>query len=438
MSMNIELAPSAKVLYVDDEQENLDAFEYTLFERFDVHTFDRPAAALEFLQRGEEVAVIVSDIKMPDMDGFEFLHQASKVNALPVRLLLTGYNDERLAIRALNGQLCHGYHKKIEAFSGGRITEIVDGAAQHYVATLRERAMVTNTSVLLKRLLHYKDRSFTHEHVHNVELLCRHLMPFLDLPAADREMLPLAALFHDVGKLVVPDSIVTCTRGLTLEEYSEMKNHVRYGAELLKGMRGFERSLEAARDHHECFDGTGYPDGKRGEEISLFGRVVAVTDFFDALASERVYKAAVPVPDVLQMLDEDRGRKFDPDVVKVFQQMWADAPELLRHYELQNERLRLLKPAKLARDTIVREVMEDVSIPREHLDQLVRTLKDVGEAMAQDPEIGDRLRRIWETNSSEYFVRRAGDILRGTGPVARANEAPPPGADSEEPEAGAA
>jgi len=411
MSQNIHLAPGSRVVYLDDEQENLDAFEYALFDHFDVRTFARARDALDFLGEDREVAVVVSDIKMPEMDGFEFLHQVERVNPLPVKLLLTGYNDERLAIKALNGQLCQGYFKKIEAFSGERLREIVDEASRRYASSLQDRILTANTSLILKRLLAYKDRTFTHEHVHNVELLCRLMMPNLDLTEIDRQLLPMAAVFHDVGKLVVRDQIVSCTRGLTFDEYTEMKQHATYGAELLKGVRGFERCLDAALDHHECYDGSGYPHGKRGEEISLFGRIVAVADFFDALASERVYKDAVPVDRVLGMLDDDAGKRFDPQVVTVFQQSWRDAPELVRHYEKQNERLRLLKPSLAAR-SLPAETLESVELPRQHLDQVLRSLRSVSELMNDDPVAGPRIKQIWTLHSTDYFLQRAADVLR--------------------------
>ncbi len=139
--------------------------------------------------------------------------------------------------------------------------------------------------------------------------------------APDRvTMIRLAAPMHDIGKIGVPDAILTKPGKLTDDEYLEMKRHAEIGARILAGSETelLRLSEMIALTHHERYDGTGYPRGLKGEEIPIEGRIVSVADVFDALTTKRCYKPAFPLEDSLRILDEGRGNHFDPDCVDAF------------------------------------------------------------------------------------------------------------------------
>ena len=134
------------------------------------------------------------------------------------------------------------------------------------------------------------------------------------------EKLRLASPMHDIGKLGVPDSILLKPGKLTEEEWVEMRKHTIYGYEILRDsdVDILKMAANIARCHHEKYDGSGYPDGLKGEEIPIEARIVAVADVFDALTSERPYKKAFPVEEAVEIIKKDTGKHFDPKVVSAF------------------------------------------------------------------------------------------------------------------------
>jgi len=142
----------------------------------------------------------------------------------------------------------------------------------------------------------------------------------MGLSQKDINYLKYASVMHDIGKLVVPDAILKKESGLTPEERELIKKHAPLGADIFRGSRS--ALLKVAKliclTHHERYDGTGYPNGLKGKEIPLFGRIVALADVFDALTSRRPYKAAYGFNEAMEMIKEQSGKHFDPDVVKVF------------------------------------------------------------------------------------------------------------------------
>lgn len=165
----------------------------------------------------------------------------------------------------------------------------------------------------------HKDES-TGTHLVKIADYCMEIAQELGLSKEDLECLKYASPMHDIGKLVIPDSIIKKAGGLTPEEREVMKKHTVLGAEIFKG--GRSPLLRAARvvslTHHERYDGTGYPQGLRGKEIPLFGRIVALADVFDALTSKRPYKEAYGFDEATEIIKEADGTQFDPDVVKAF------------------------------------------------------------------------------------------------------------------------
>ena len=123
---------------------------------------------------------------------------------------------------------------------------------------------------------------------------------------------------HDIGKIAVPDSVLNKVGRLTDDEYVKMKSHVLRGAEILKDFTLVEHVEEGTRYHHERYDGKGYPDGLKGEEIPLFARIIGVADAFDAMTSNRVYRNHMDTAYVMNEMLRGRGTQFDPDALDAF------------------------------------------------------------------------------------------------------------------------
>lgn len=165
----------------------------------------------------------------------------------------------------------------------------------------------------------YKDDT-TGTHLVRIADYSTELARGMGLSQKDIKYLKYASVMHDIGKLVVPDAILKKEGGLTPEEREIIKKHAQLGADIFKGSRS--PLLKVAKliclTHHERFDGTGYPHGLKGKDIPLFGRIIALADVFDALTSARPYKEAYGFDEAVEMIKEESGKHFDPDVVKAF------------------------------------------------------------------------------------------------------------------------
>jgi len=134
----------------------------------------------------------------------------------------------------------------------------------------------------------------------------------------ETENLRKAALLHDIGKIGIPDKILNKPGPLNDDEYKIMKSHVTKGAEILKDFTLIENADLGAKYHHEKYDGTGYPDGLKGIDIPLYGRIIAIADAFDAMTANRVYRKRMPFSRVMSEMKNGRGKQFDPELLDVF------------------------------------------------------------------------------------------------------------------------
>lgn len=175
----------------------------------------------------------------------------------------------------------------------------------------------------------------TGNHVKRVAEYSKLLACKYGLSEEEAELLRIASPMHDIGKIAIPDAILTKNGKLTDEEFEIMKTHADIGYQLLKNSN--RRILKAAaiiaQQHHEKWDGSGYPNGLRGEEIHLYARITAIADVFDALGSERVYKKAWDLPRILDLFEKERGRHFDPDLVDLFFESLDDILRIREGYQ---------------------------------------------------------------------------------------------------------
>lgn len=159
---------------------------------------------------------------------------------------------------------------------------------------------------------------YTHRHSERVAAFASRIAREMEVGEDEIEMVQLAALLHDVGKIGVPESILNKPGRLTEEEFAEMRRHPLFGLKILSHIRSprFRGILPAVRSHHERWDGNGYPDGLARDEIPLIGRILAVADFLDALTSDRAYRDGLDFDQVVTMIEEGAGEHFDPAVAE--------------------------------------------------------------------------------------------------------------------------
>ena len=182
-------------------------------------------------------------------------------------------------------------------------------------------------------------------HLRRVPVFATGIGEELGLSRPELDALQAAAVLHDIGKLAVPEHIVSKTGTLTREEFEKMKIHPIVGAEILEGVRFPYPVTPIVRSHHEKWNGSGYPDGLRGEEIPIGARILAAVDALDALASERQYRRALPLTEALRRVAAESGSSFDPKVIQILQQRCADLEKLVQRHEPGTAKPRALAPA---------------------------------------------------------------------------------------------
>ncbi len=192
---------------------------------------------------------------------------------------------------------------------------------ESYLATMRSLAMVIEA----------KD-SATRGHLERTQAYGLALVRRID-PALATEGLGFGFFLHDIGKVGVPEHVLRKPGPLTAEEWDVMRTHPVLGAQIVAPITFLDGAEELVRHHHERFDGTGYPDGLRGEEIPLAARVFAVADAFDAMTSDRPYRPAMSLERAVEEIVDGAGTQFDPEVVRVFVQLVEEEPATIRLVE---------------------------------------------------------------------------------------------------------
>lgn len=329
--------PSMTVLVVDDDPTNLAVFKHMLLKQQDCLpvSFLSPVEALEWCGTSTPDLVIV-DYMMPGMDGVEFIRRFRILDGkldIPV-LMVTANTQVEVRYEALecgaNDFLTKPVDKsefsprvknmlalrKSQKLLGDRAALL---AEEVHKATEDLRAQELETIYRLTKLAEYRDPE-TGAHIERMALYSWHIAKLMGLEIEEQELILAAAPMHDIGKVGVADSILLKPGKLDPAEFDEIKKHSQLGHAILEGSPSLLLQTGAiiALSHHEKFDGTGYPSGLKGEEIPLYGRIVAVADVFDALTSERPYKKAFTVEQALDMINEGSGKHFDPACVRAF------------------------------------------------------------------------------------------------------------------------
>jgi len=241
---------------------------------------------------------------------------------------LTKPVDKMEFMARANNMLQLGASRKALADRAQWLAEEVRKATAEIVRRERE------TVVRLSKAAEYRDPE-TGAHILRMAHYSELIAKALGLPLAEQELLLEASPMHDIGKVGIADNILLKPGRLTPPEFEIMKQHAAFGYEILRGSssRVLQAGAEIARDHHEKYDGSGYPRGLAGEEIPIFSRIVAVADVFDALTSERPYKKAWTLERAADHIKANSGAHFDPNCVDAFFSHWTDVLEIRERYK---------------------------------------------------------------------------------------------------------
>lgn len=316
---------SKSILVVDDEPNVCELFCDGLANMgYDCQAVSDPRAAREMIDTSV-IDLLISDIAMPGMTGLELLAHARLRAPQCKVILVTGVSSQGFLAEALQ-QGAFDYLEK--PFAMDRLAEMVAGAlgqddgehlhlparaAQALQSNQPMRHVSWSTVQTLVRAIEAKD-PYTRWHSEQVAGYAWHLAGALQVPEGLRQAIRLAALVHDVGKIGVPDRVLTKAGPLTAEEMAIMRRHPAVGADILGFVVNFAMEARIVRHHHEAWNGQGYPDRLAGEEAPLGSRIVHVADAMDAMLMRRSYKEAYPVDRMLDELIRCAGTQFDPRI----------------------------------------------------------------------------------------------------------------------------
>ncbi|MDC9508462.1 response regulator [Pseudoalteromonas sp. Angola-4] len=305
-----------RILIVDDEPANLKVMREVLGNQYRMSFAKSGAAALALLEK-EQPKLILLDIMMPDMNGFEvceILKSTPALSHIPI-IFVTALGDESDEFKGFEFGAVDYITKPISP-------AIVRARVKTHLSLVQAEQLKQAHVDLVHRLgraAEYKDTD-TGEHIARMSQYSKLLALEFGMGEQQAELLRQAAPMHDVGKIGIPDAILLKPGRLTPDEFDHMKQHAAIGAQILANSSSplLQLAHKLALEHHEKWDGSGYPNGLKGEQISVEGRIVAIADVFDALTSKRPYKEAWGVEEALEHMQAQAGKHFDPHLINLF------------------------------------------------------------------------------------------------------------------------
>ena len=327
------------ILVVDDVPSNIEVLRGILRGEYRVMAAIDGERALEIARREPRPAIILLDVMMPGLDGYEvcrLLKADPETRNIPV-IFVTARDEDIDQERGFDLGAVDYITKPLRhrvVLSRVRAHLAVAERESRLEVMVRERTRQIEATrrKLIQDLGHaaeFKDNE-TGMHVIRMSYYARHLAQAMDLSETWSELLFNASPMHDIGKIGIPDRILCKPGKLDPEEWAIMQTHTLIGARIIGDPEGSDllaMAVTVALTHHERCDGTGYPNGLAGEAIPLEGRIVAVADVFDALTSERPYKKAWSIDEAIDYLRRESGKHFDPTIVERFLEI---LPEILR------------------------------------------------------------------------------------------------------------
>ena len=318
-----------KIIAVDDESGILDTLGVFLEKAG--YTFTGITDPLEAIERvkTEHFDLMLLDFIMTPVHGDQVVEEIRKFNKDLYILLLTGHKDLAPPLDTIKRLDIQGYCEKSDKMD--QLLLLVESgikaiAQMNLIRQINEELKDTYDKLeqaymesieTLRFTVEAKD-PYTRGHSDRVSEYSVLIGKNLGLSDEDLKTLRLGGLFHDIGKIGVPDSILLKESKLTDDEYSEIKNHPTIGAHILSNATIFKDIIPIVKHHHERYDGNGYPGRLKGEDIPYFARISAVADAFDAMTSKRTYRNSLPLDVVKEEIEKCKGTQFDPAIADIF------------------------------------------------------------------------------------------------------------------------
>ena len=318
-----------KIIAVDDEQGIIDSL--SIFLKRSGYSFTGVTDPLEAIEmvRNEHFDLMILDFIMTPIHGEAVVEEIRKFNKELYILLLTGHKDLAPPLETIRRLDIQGYCEKSDKFdqllllieSGIKSIEQMNEIKkinEKLSATYQELEKAYMESIQTLRYTVEAKDSYTRGHSDRVSEFSVLLGKYLGLSDKDLKTLRLGGLFHDIGKIGVPDTILQKADKLTDDEYSQIKQHPNIGVHILSNATIFNDILPIVEHHHERYDGRGYPGMLKGEEIPYLARITAVVDSFDAMSSKRAYRDSLPLDTIISEFERCKGTQFDPQIDDVF------------------------------------------------------------------------------------------------------------------------
>jgi len=352
-------ASKPRLLVVDDESEVRNVLHDLLSGPYECAQAASAEEALVRL-RESDFDLVISDITMSGMSGLEMIPHVKAISPDTVIVMISGMQTIESAIDALR---LGAFDYLMKPFDLRQAEAAVVRALEYHQLVVAKRRYENHLEELVEQRTAELDQALdsledayrmtlraltaaletrdseTHGHSERVVTFSLRLGREYGLTGPQMKALEFGSLLHDIGKIGVPDAILRKPSKLTDEEWERMREHPLHGQQILRGIKFLEGASKVVAQHHEKWDGSGYPLGLKGTEIDICARIFSVADAFDAITSDRVYRQGRPYEAAAQELDEWAGRQFDPKIVEAFHRIPPEDWDELRRRSL------LRKPA---------------------------------------------------------------------------------------------
>jgi putative nucleotidyltransferase with HDIG domain len=342
--------PDERILVVDDEQTTRDVVSSILADAgFACRAVASGSEAVSVLRADGGYALVLSDLVMEKMGGLQLLERIHRDHPMIPVIMVTAVHDVSVAMAAIrNG----AYDYLLKPFEREQLLAAVRRAlenrrlkAENLAYQTKLEAQVSERTAMLGRAYAELERSYditlealgnaldlkdaeTEGHSKRVTAFTIAIARAMELPQDRIRVIARGAFLHDVGKMAIPDAILRKPGRLTPDEQALMREHARLGYQMLRRIPYLQEAANIVYSHQERYDGTGYPRRLKGDQIPLGARIFAVADTFDAITSDRPYRAAQSISSARREIQKHSGQQFDPEVVTVFmsvtEQFWQD------------------------------------------------------------------------------------------------------------------
>lgn len=318
-----------KIIAVDDEEGIVDSL--SIFLKRSGYQFVGVTDPIEAIEKvkNEHFDLMILDFIMTPIHGDQVVEEIRKFNKDLYILLLTGHKDLAPPLETIRRLDIQGYCEKSDKFD--QLLLLIESG----IKSIAQMNQIKNINVelsdtyekleqaylesiqTLRFTVEAKD-NYTRGHSDRVAEYSVLIGKHLGLPQADLDTLKIGGLFHDIGKIGVPDAILQKTSKLDDDEYSQIKQHPNIGVHILSHAKIFQNILPIVEHHHEKYDGTGYPSKLAGNDIPYLARIAAIADSFDAMNSRRAYRDSLPLDVIISEFEKYKGSQFDPQIADVF------------------------------------------------------------------------------------------------------------------------